>query len=531
MKKFYPLVFLFSLPIFISAQQTFQGTYGGTSTDKAVAVSCVSNGYIIAGNTNTTPTNKDVVFFKTDLAGNLAWSKTIGGNADDVAYDMKPTFDGGFIICGETKSFPTSGNDTSNAFLLKLDNSGNILWSHQYGGNGSDAAWSVAQTSDSGFVVTGFTTSFGAGNEDVLAFRTDKNGNQVWKESIGGTGSDFGRAVCTTASGNAFIITGNTNGFSSPGSLVYLLRIAGNGTFQWSKTYDYSVPVSNYQRIGYDVIVNGNNEYLVTGKIGKGSIGDAQAFVMSTDSTGGTINWSYHYFQNSGECSAHSIQHCSGGYIVGGEMGNYYPSMIKIDNVGIRICDKYYSDASFNPKGCGMETTQDANGQFITVGYCSTAPLNDTSIILIKSDSMSVTYCNSHDSFFTGQTADSVTVTTVVSSVVFGGIDNSITFSSTATLLSENSFCNSGIAENNLDEIHFTISPNPFSGEAIFSADKNIHNGTTLRVYDTFGKLVMEKKMETNEMILHAEDFSSGMHYYVVSGKDGNMGRGKFMVE
>src|ERR1041385_1153361 len=163
MKKIYTLViFAFAISTFLSAQQTFQATYGGTSTDEAIAVSCVSNGYIIAGNTNSSSLNKDVVFFKTDLAGNLAWSKTFGGNGDDVAYDMKQTSDGGFIICGETKSFPTSGSDTSNAFLLKLDNSGNILWSHQYGGNGRDAAWSVVETNDSGFVATGFTTSFGA---------------------------------------------------------------------------------------------------------------------------------------------------------------------------------------------------------------------------------------------------------------------------------------------------------------------------------------------------------------------------------
>jgi hypothetical protein len=519
---------------FLQGQQlTFQDTYGGTMTDVGSAVVAVSNGYVVVGTTNTSTDGKQILLFKTDLIGNLSWSKTFGGTADETVYDMKGTIDGGFVIAGETKSFPTSGNDTSNAFLMKVDNSGNILWSHQYGGNGRDAAFAVVETNDSGFVATGFTTSFGAGDEDVLAFRVDKMGNQVWKESLGGTGSDFGRAVCATASGNAFIITGNTNGFSAPGKVVYVLRIAGNGTFAWSKMYDFpTVPVVNYERIGYDVTVNGNNEYLITGKIGKGSIGDAQALVMSTDSTGGIINWCNSYYQNSGDCSAYSIEHSSdGGYVIGGTMGNYIPSIIKIDNAGNRMWDKIYTDQTLGVKGYGFAATQDANHQYILTGYTNTPPFTDTSIILVKTDSIGNVYCNSQNSFLTNNTADSVTITAVLSTVVFGGIDNAIVLPVNGSLVPTSSFCNSGVEENNSPLIHFTLAPNPLTNSSVLSTQQNISSGIILRVYDSFGRIVLEKPITNNQTEILRDHFSVGMYYYVISGKEGMIDSGKFIVE
>ena len=104
----------------------------------------------------------------------VKFAKTYGGTDDDGAYSVQHTSDGGYIVAGYTASF---GAGRYDIFLIKTDPNGNIQWAKTYGGTSYDYARSVQQTSDGGYIVVGETRSFGAGNYDAFIVKTDENGN------------------------------------------------------------------------------------------------------------------------------------------------------------------------------------------------------------------------------------------------------------------------------------------------------------------------------------------------------------------
>jgi hypothetical protein len=116
----------------------------------------------------------DIFLIKTDANGNRIWAKTYGGTSDDYAYSVQQTSDGGYIVAGVTWSF---GAGYWDIFLIKTDANGNLQWAKTYGGIGDDEARSVQQTSDGGYIVAGYTYSFGAGYNDFFLIKTDANGD------------------------------------------------------------------------------------------------------------------------------------------------------------------------------------------------------------------------------------------------------------------------------------------------------------------------------------------------------------------
>ena len=115
------------------------------------------------------------------------WNKTFGGVYYESGRDIKQTTDGGYIITGYTYSY---GAGLSDAWLLKLDASGNYEWDSTFGGSDEDAIWSVAQTSEGGYILAGETESYGAGKHDLWLVKADSNGNHLWNHTYGLTGGD-----------------------------------------------------------------------------------------------------------------------------------------------------------------------------------------------------------------------------------------------------------------------------------------------------------------------------------------------------
>lgn len=114
------------------------------------------------------------------IAANAAakdkWTRTFGDKADDWAYSVQQTEDGGYIVAGWTGSY---GAGNSDAWLIKTDANGNMLWSKTFGGGVADWAYSVQQTKDGGFIIAGNTYFFGANGSDAWLIKTDANGNTI----------------------------------------------------------------------------------------------------------------------------------------------------------------------------------------------------------------------------------------------------------------------------------------------------------------------------------------------------------------
>lgn len=128
----------------------------------------------------------DYTVVKTNSIGDTLWSKIYGGTNQDIAYSIKTTSDGGYIVAGYTDSFGAGGWD---AYLIKLDPNGLVVWSKTYGGAGDDAATDVQQTTDGGYVFSGWTDSFGIGTYEAYAVKTNSTGDTTWTKSYGGISS------------------------------------------------------------------------------------------------------------------------------------------------------------------------------------------------------------------------------------------------------------------------------------------------------------------------------------------------------
>ncbi len=148
--------------------------YTGTNTVVPGSIEeTADGGYIITGYTNNSGAGfMDVFLMKTDDGGNISWAKTYGGILDDRGLKVKQLNDKGYVICGNT--FNASG--TSDAYLMKTDSLGNLLWAKAYGGANADYGYSFEQTSDHGFAIVGSTKSFGSGGNDLYFIKTDSTG-------------------------------------------------------------------------------------------------------------------------------------------------------------------------------------------------------------------------------------------------------------------------------------------------------------------------------------------------------------------
>ena len=202
-------------------------TYGGTNYEDAYFVQQTSDGgYIVAGVTNSFGAGgHDIFLIKTDASGNLQWAKTYGGTNYDYAYSVQQTSDGGYIVAGLTTSFGASGYDI---FLIKTDGNGNIIWAKTYMGIYEDGAYYVQQTSDGGYILTGYTSSFGAGDYGIFLIKTDANGNIIWTKTYGGTGDEQAYSVKQTSDGG-YIVAGRTRSFGAGSWDVFLVKTDANG--------------------------------------------------------------------------------------------------------------------------------------------------------------------------------------------------------------------------------------------------------------------------------------------------------------
>jgi len=165
------------------SQSMFQKVIGGTAGDELAyyAQMTSDSGQIIVGSTDGFGAGSaDVFLAKTDANGDLEWSKTYGGIAADNGYFVQPTWDNGYIVLGETQS---SGAGLEDIFLIKTDSVGDTLWTKTYGGAALDIAYQVKQTNDSGYVLVGYTASFGSGADDIYVIKTDANGDTLWTKT------------------------------------------------------------------------------------------------------------------------------------------------------------------------------------------------------------------------------------------------------------------------------------------------------------------------------------------------------------
>ena len=195
-----------------------------------------------------------LIFIISTSFAQQSWIRIFGGTYQDVGYSVQKTSDGGYTVAGYTRSFGAGGYDV---YIVKTDSSGDTIWTRTYGGVGEDYGYSIQQTMDGGYIITGYTNSFGVGWDDVYLIKTDSTGDTLWTRTYGGTYFDLGNSVQQTQDGG-YIIVGNTNSFGNAD--IYIIKTNASGDTLWTRTYGGT----NFD-FGYSVQQATDGGYIVAG--------------------------------------------------------------------------------------------------------------------------------------------------------------------------------------------------------------------------------------------------------------------------
>jgi hypothetical protein len=254
-------------------------TFGGTDSEVFWAVQQTSDGgYILAGGIWSNVTlNDDAWLLKTDANGNKIWDKTYVAGANNEAYDVHQTSDGGYILAAYTYNW---WYYDANAWLIKTDAYGEIVWDKTFGGPGDEDAKSVQQTKDGGYIMAGLTSSFGAGSRDTWLIKTDTNGIEQWDKTFGGSITDWANAVQQT-NDEGYILAGVTESFGAGYRDAWLIKTDANGDKVWDKTFGGSdLEFAN------DVQQTSDGGYILAGLTYSFGAGNGDAVLIKTDAFG-----------------------------------------------------------------------------------------------------------------------------------------------------------------------------------------------------------------------------------------------------
>jgi len=262
-----------------SGNEIWSRVFGGTSDEEAYGLEVLPDGgYMIACATSSaTAGSRDGWLIRLTSAGNILWDKKFGGLSTDGFRGIQRTTDGGFILTGWTAS--DGAGILGNAWLVKTDSAGNILFNKNFGGSDADRGLGVQQTSDGGYILAGYTTSTGAGLDDMYVIKTDASGNQTWIKTFGGTGRDYGNAVKQTADG-AYLIAGYTLSYGAGGDDLWLVKIDTSGTLLWQKTFGGTA-----SDVAYSMDLTTDGGYVIAGHTLSSGAGVHDAWLLRTVST------------------------------------------------------------------------------------------------------------------------------------------------------------------------------------------------------------------------------------------------------
>lgn len=364
-------------------------TFGGNSYDYSCSIRpTLDGGYIIAGYTASYGAGEgDIWLIKTDGAGNEQWRRTLGGAEDDTCRSIQQTKDGGYILVGHTESF---GAGVWDIWLIKTNGSGDEQWNKTFGGSKYEFGKSVQQTLDGGYIIIGDTDSFGNGSADIWLIKTDSIGNEQWNKTIGGNRFDKCVEAQQTNDGG-YIITGYTESYDAGEGDIWLIKTDNMGNEQWNKSFGGT----NWDR-GYSGHQTFDNGFIITGCTSSIGAGSTDVWLIKTDSMG-IEQWNKTFGGINGDQSSSVCQTSDGGYILVGETGSYgnigvdeygYPYsdvwLIKTDSIGNEQWNRTFGGTE-NDQGSYVLQTLDG-GYIITGGTSSYGIFERSDVWLIKTD-------------------------------------------------------------------------------------------------------------------------------------------------
>lgn len=362
--------------------ESFMKAFGSPGDDYASGLMQTSDGgFIVSGITNGAGAGgQDVLLVKADRSGVMQWAKTIRGLGTDSAYAVRQASDGGYIVTGNTDSF----TGQPDFLLTKLDANGAFQWASTRTtiGHGS-AGLDVQQTTDSGFIVTGYHAGAYYG---LALFKYGNNGQLQWLRSAEAI-NHYGLSVRQTSDGG-YVAAGARMGGTSQYDVSYnvtLLKFDGSGNLLWARLGGGSADDR-----GDAVQQTADGGYIVAGSTASFGAGGSDALLLKYDPSG-TLQWT-RTAGDAGDDYGDSVQQTSdGGYIVSGHTNSYgasgfVPFLIKFDGDGVLQWAKAGGVSATSPTGQKISVQETSDGGYVMAGSTAGFGAGGSDILLIKTD-------------------------------------------------------------------------------------------------------------------------------------------------
>lgn len=251
----------------------FEKNFGGPQKDVALSIAPAEDGgFVMTGGTKSVSVGEEDLFlFKINSEGDSLWFKTYGTTGNDPGYGISASPDGGFIVTGL--------HNWSDAWLLKVNADGDTLWTKTFGGADYEEANLGIVTPDNGIIFAGSTSSFGAGQLDAYLVKTDSVGNLLWQKTFGFSGYDEGRKIVKNPNGG-YIILANTDSQIGGEFNYYIVSVDENGDTLWTKT----IGEMGGEDRAYGIANISSNEYIIAGStFDQTNLGEATLTLIKDD--------------------------------------------------------------------------------------------------------------------------------------------------------------------------------------------------------------------------------------------------------
>lgn len=275
---------------------------------------------------------------KVDANGDSIWKKNIHAPSGFGFYStyVTETANGELVITGQRCDTLNPYPADCDILILKTDSAGNELWHKSFGGSEYDAAYSVVETPDKGFLCLGWTRSFGfsnSQNRDIYLVKTDSLGNLEWQKTFGNANHETGIGITKTADGN-YLLAGSTYNFTASSMQSNIIKIDDFGDIIWYGNYGFNpsnelwwareVPTTNHiVAVGSRLQPNGTDD----------------GWIIKTDSSGNQI-WERAYRKHNDGSYFRDVQPTGdggficAGFVVTGDFGNQDGWLVKLDSAG-----------------------------------------------------------------------------------------------------------------------------------------------------------------------------------------------------
>lgn len=301
-----------------------------------------------------------ILIFAASHSLHAQWARAYGGNGDEWANSIQQTVDGGYIVAGYTESF---GAGNTDFWVLKLSFTGAVEWQRTYGGGGDEEALAIQQTSDGGYIAAGYTDSFGAGRQDIWILMLSPSGDIEWQQTFGGSRDDRATAVLQTDD-DGFIIAASSDSWGTGEADFWVIKLNSAGNLDWQKIY--APGVNAYLK---SVHPTDDGGYIIAGNLSPSIIGLTDLLILKLDSAG-IIQWQRYYGGVSDDWASSIQQTDDGGYLVSGYTnsfgaGNYDFWVLKLTSLGNVEWERTYGNGQDDWANSALQTS---DGGFIVAG-------------------------------------------------------------------------------------------------------------------------------------------------------------------